>query len=51
MNNLFAFFTRPGGDVYFPGAAMLLGAVLTLISVAMARRTMKKYAAVRGAGI
>lgn len=43
MNNLFSFFTRPDGPYYFPGAAMLLGAVLTLISVALARRTLKKY--------
>ncbi|MBL7865664.1 MAG: TCR/Tet family MFS transporter [Cyclobacteriaceae bacterium] len=42
MNNLFAFFTRPDGDIYFPGSAMLLGAVLTLISVWLARRTLKK---------
>jgi DHA1 family tetracycline resistance protein-like MFS transporter len=43
MNNLFSFFTRPNGPYYFPGAAMLLGAILTLISVALARRTLKKY--------
>ncbi len=41
MNNLFAFFTKPGGDIYFPGASMLLGAVLALISVVLARRTLK----------
>ena len=41
MNNLFAYFTKPGGEIYFPGAAMLLGAVLTLISVVLARRTLK----------
>lgn len=45
MNNLFSFFTRPDGPYYFPGAAMLLGAVLTLISVMLARRTLKKHAA------
>lgn len=49
MNNLFAFFTRPGGDIYFPGAAMLLGAVLTLISVGLSRRTLKKYVAAKQA--
>lgn len=43
MNNLFAFFTKPGGSVYFPGAAMLLGAILTVISVWLTRRTLKKY--------
>lgn len=42
MNNLFAYFTKPGGDIYFPGAAMLLGAVLTVISALLARRTLKK---------
>jgi DHA1 family tetracycline resistance protein-like MFS transporter len=41
MNNLFAFFTKPGGNIYFPGAAMLLGAVLTLISAYLARRTLR----------
>ncbi len=41
MNNLFAFFTMATAPVYFPGAAMLLGAVLTLISAFLARRTLK----------
>jgi DHA1 family tetracycline resistance protein-like MFS transporter len=41
MNSLFAYFTKPGGEIYFPGAAMLLGAILTLISVVLARRTLK----------
>ena len=27
MNNLFAYFTKPGGEIYFPGAAMLLGSL------------------------
>ncbi|MBY0433846.1 MAG: TCR/Tet family MFS transporter [Cyclobacteriaceae bacterium] len=42
MNNLFAYFTKPDGDIYFPGAAMLLGAVLTIVSAILARRTLKK---------
>ncbi len=42
MNSLFAFFTSPSGDIYFPGAAMLFGALLTLISTLLARRTLKK---------
>ena len=42
MNNLFAFFTRPEGDIYFPGAAMLLGAVFMIISAVLARSTLKK---------
>lgn len=45
MNNLFAFFTDTDAPVYFPGAAMLLGAVLTLISTLLARRTLKSYLA------
>lgn len=42
MNNLFAFFTKAETVIYFPGAAMLLGAVLTVISALLARRTLKK---------
>jgi MFS transporter, DHA1 family, tetracycline resistance protein len=41
MNNLFAFFISNASPVYFPGAAMLLGAVLTLIAAILARRTLK----------
>ncbi len=41
MNNLFAFFTDAAAPVYFPGAAMLLGAVLMIISSWLARRTLK----------
>lgn len=41
MNNLFAYFTSAEAPVYFPGAAMLLGAVLTLTSALLARRTLK----------
>ncbi len=41
MNNLFAFFTAASAPVYFPGAAMLLGAVFTLIAAWLARRTLK----------
>lgn len=49
MNNLFAFFTKPGGDIYFPGAAMLFGAMLTIISVVLSRRTLKKYVPAKNA--
>jgi len=42
MNSLFAFYTGPSAPVYFPGAAMLLGAILTLISTFLARRTLKQ---------
>lgn len=41
MNDLFAYFTKADAPVYFPGAAMLLGAALTLISALLARRTLK----------
>lgn len=38
MTHLFAYYTRPGGTTYFPGAPFLLGAVLTLVSVVLAYR-------------
>lgn len=41
MNSLFAFFTDASAPVYFPGAAMLLGAILMVISSLLARRTLK----------
>jgi DHA1 family tetracycline resistance protein-like MFS transporter len=41
MTNLFAFFTRPGTPVQFPGAPFLLGAVLMLISTIAAYHTLK----------
>jgi DHA1 family tetracycline resistance protein-like MFS transporter len=41
MNNLFAYFAKEDAPIYFPGAAMLLGAVLTLASAILARRTLK----------
>ena len=44
MNGVFAWFTGNAAPVYFPGAAMVLGAVLTLISSLLARNTLKKYA-------
>lgn len=43
MNSLlFTYFTGPNTPVYFPGAALVLGAVLTLISVFLARRSLKR---------
>ncbi|MBS1951488.1 MAG: putative MFS-type transporter [Cytophagales bacterium] len=42
MNNLFSYFTAPNAPIYFPGAAMLLGAVLTLGSTLLARMALKK---------
>jgi MFS transporter, DHA1 family, tetracycline resistance protein len=45
MNGLFAFFTKTDTPVYFPGAALLFGAVLTLISTLMARKVLKAHLA------
>ncbi len=42
MNNLFAYFSGAGAPMYLPGAAMLLGAVLTIISSLLARRSLKR---------
>jgi DHA1 family tetracycline resistance protein-like MFS transporter len=43
MNSVFAWFTGDNAPIYFPGAAMILGAVLTLISSLLARNTLKKH--------
>jgi DHA1 family tetracycline resistance protein-like MFS transporter len=43
MNSVFAWFTGDNAPVYFPGAAMVLGAVLTVISSLLARNTLKKH--------
>ncbi|HMV09101.1 MAG TPA: TCR/Tet family MFS transporter [Cyclobacteriaceae bacterium] len=43
MNGTFAWFTGENAPVYFPGAAMILGAILTLISSLLARNTLKKH--------
>ena len=42
MNNVFAYFIGPKTPFYFPGVAMMLGAVLTLISFILIRLTLKK---------
>jgi DHA1 family tetracycline resistance protein-like MFS transporter len=43
MNELFAFFTAEDAPIYLPGAAMLLGALLTIISSLLARRNLKRH--------
>ncbi|UYZ58271.1 TCR/Tet family MFS transporter [Hymenobacter latericus] len=43
MTNLFAYFTGPQAPVYFPGAPFLTGAVLTVISVLLARRSLRHH--------
>ncbi|MCY7410335.1 MAG: TCR/Tet family MFS transporter [Chitinophagales bacterium] len=43
MANLFAAFTSDSAPIYFPGAAFLLGAILTFISLLLAMRTLASY--------
>ena len=43
MGWIFYYFSRPGAPIYFPGAAMMTGAVLTIISVFLARFNLKKH--------
>lgn len=40
MTGIFAYFTSPNAPIYFPGAAMLTGAVLTMLSTVLAYRTL-----------
>jgi len=42
MSSIFSFFTKSHESLYFPGAAMLLGAMLTICSALLARMTLKK---------
>ncbi|QDA61757.1 TCR/Tet family MFS transporter [Hymenobacter jejuensis] len=42
MTNLFSYFTGPSAPVHFPGAAFLAGAVLTIISVLLAMRSLNR---------
>jgi DHA1 family tetracycline resistance protein-like MFS transporter len=39
MNGIFAWFSSPAAPFYFPGAAMTLGAALTIVSCLLARAT------------
>jgi DHA1 family tetracycline resistance protein-like MFS transporter len=43
MTNLFAYFTSGSALIYFPGAPFLMGAVLTLISLLLAIRSLASY--------
>ncbi len=43
MTNLFSYFTGPDAPVYFPGAPFLMGAVLTVLSVILAMRSLKPH--------
>jgi DHA1 family tetracycline resistance protein-like MFS transporter len=43
MNSIFAYFISQDAPVYFPGAAMLLGGVMTLVSCWMCYQTLKAH--------
>lgn len=43
MTNLFAYFSKDKGLVYFPGAPFLMAALLTLIGIFICSATLKKY--------
>ena len=42
MTNIFSYFTSSAAPVHFPGAAMMLGAILTLISTLLAYKALVK---------
>jgi MFS transporter, DHA1 family, tetracycline resistance protein len=42
MTWLFYHFSEPGAEIYFPGAAMIAGSILTIISAFLARVSLKK---------
>jgi MFS transporter, DHA1 family, tetracycline resistance protein len=42
MTWLFSHYAKPSSEIYFPGAAMIAGAVLSLISAFLARVSLKK---------
>jgi len=43
MTNLFSYFTSSRAPVYFPGAAFMAGAIITLLSVILAMRSLSDY--------
>lgn len=43
MTNTFAFFTSKTAPVYFPGSVFLLGALLTIVSMLLAVKTLRSY--------
>jgi len=44
MTNIFSYFTGDSAPVYFPGSAFLTGAVLTVLSLVLAMRSLAAYA-------
>ncbi len=43
MTQLFSYFTSPTNSIYFPGAPMLMGALLTTISLVLAMRVLANF--------
>jgi DHA1 family tetracycline resistance protein-like MFS transporter len=43
MTNLFAYFTGSASTIYFPGAPFFMGALLCILSVALAMRSLATY--------
>ncbi|MGP8217355.1 MAG: TCR/Tet family MFS transporter [Bacteroidia bacterium] len=43
MGGLFKYFTHEGAPVYFPGAPFIMGAILCLLSLLLAMRTLAKH--------
>jgi len=43
MNNLFAYFTGTSRPFYFPGAALVMGAILSIASLVLAMRSLSTY--------
>lgn len=43
MTSLFHYFTSPDAPVYFPGAPFIMGALLCLVSLLLAMRSLKKH--------
>jgi len=43
MTNLFAYFTSPKAPIHFPGAPFLLGAILTVVSLLLAIRYLRRH--------
>lgn len=43
MNNLFYYFTKPDAPFYFPGAAFIMGAIMLVIGMFFAMRSLNRY--------
>jgi DHA1 family tetracycline resistance protein-like MFS transporter len=43
MTNLFAYYTRPGNHIHFPGAPFIASTVLTSLAILISARSLIKY--------